>query len=50
VAWLSSVAVAVAVFVLWWVLFGPVAAAVIELVVVGLSMGQWVTFRRRARR
>lgn len=46
-AWLVSGAVAVGVFVFWLLLFGLVAAVVIEALVVGLSLTQWMVARRR---
>ena len=49
-AWAVSTAAAVGVFVAWWVLFGAVAAVVIEALVIGLSFLQWVMARRRLAR
>jgi hypothetical protein len=45
-AWASSVAAAVGLFAFWWMLFSLAAAVVIEVVVIGLSLAQWMTTRR----
>ncbi len=45
-----SAAVAVGVFVFWWALFGLKAAVIVEAVVVGLTVAQWVMSRRRVAR
>ena len=49
-AWVVSAVAAVGVFVLWWVLVGPVAAVAVEVLVVGLSFLQWTKTRRRLAR
>lgn len=49
-AWALTAAELVAVFVLWWALFGFLVAVIVEVVVLLLTVPRWMMARRRLAR